>query len=78
MTTQTTELIDTEHLYFSNGGNGPLVARILEINNGFVYMERWHQRKVSGAGRMPSRPQRSVVFKLSVDFLNSEICGWKQ
>lgn len=58
---------DQHDVYVSNDGNGPLRARILCVSEGVVKMERWH----------PNTPDRRDRFELSLDYLTSPKCGWK-
>ena len=57
---------DLHERFRSNGGRGPLTARILCVYSGRVYMERW---------RRPG--QKPVRFDLSERFFLSDKCGWK-
>lgn len=49
----------------SNNGTGPLLARVLFIDNGIATMERWRD-----GGR------RITYFELPGSFLRSPLCGW--
>ena len=55
-----------DDLLYSNGGHGPLVARIIRIADGVVELERRHKRG-----------KRWTPFKLPEDYFHSEKCGWK-
>lgn len=57
---------ETEDRYISNGGKGPLTARILFVVNGVATMERTQRR---------GGPFK-VRFSLSVRYLSSPCCGW--
>ena len=53
----------------SNDGTGPLRARIVAIYaDTSVKLERWH----------PRTPDRTTPFCLTVNFLRSRVCGWRE
>lgn len=56
-----------EDRYRSNGGRGPLTARILCATNKTVTMERW----ADGAKHV-------TRFELPIKFLSSPTCGWRK
>lgn len=60
---------DQNDRYRSNGGKGPLTARILCVARGVAQMERW--RGAEGEGR-------SQRFQLPVSYLKSPRCGWRK
>ncbi len=57
---------DLHERYRSNGGRGPLTARILCVSDGVVRLERWRKE-----GARPTR------FELTERFFLSDKCGWK-
>ena len=54
-------------LFRSNNGAGPLLARILAVKDGIVYLERWTEKG-----------KRRTRFTLTEKFLQSPRCGWKR
>lgn len=52
----------------SNGGHGPLVARIVDEKGDSLIMERWNAKS----------PKRRTTFVLPVKYLMSPRCGWKR
>lgn len=56
-----------EDRYRSNGGAGPLTARILAVADGRVEMQR--TQRAGGPFR--------VRFSLPLDYLASPRCGWR-
>ena len=58
---------DSDKIFVSNNGAGPLAARILCVADGVAKMERWNKK----------RPVNRTRFTLPVWFLSSPQCGWK-
>lgn len=60
--------------YRSNGGTGPLTARITHVVDGQVHGLRWKgEREPVGTGR------HSVLFSLPAEFFfESPSCGWRK
>lgn len=54
--------------FVSNDGKGPMRARILEVTEAGVAMERWHV----------NAKRNTAYFVLSLEFLLSPRCGWKR
>lgn len=56
-----------DEIYRSNNGKGPLRARILKWQDGWLTLERWNRR----------RPERRMKFMLPERFWMSDGCGWR-
>lgn len=56
-----------QELYYSNGGRGPMIARVLDRYDGKVLMERKGKNS-----------KKWTMFVLSEKFLTSQSCGWKK
>lgn len=60
-----------EPIFRSNGGKGPLLARIIGDDGETVTMVRWNEK-----GK--AKQKRETVFTLPRRFLYSPNCGWRQ
>ena len=59
---------DQSDRFISNYGDGPLMARILSVENGVAKMERWHKADPAG----------TTTFLLPIKDLFRDTCGWKK